>query len=349
MSNTLYTLLNHQHNPSFVLFNTPPLLCFCLDPVRAMRSRTNSACALGETDFVLLQSSPIGHMHWQPVGYSIGGQSGSLSDLSSRCSWSSQPPSPVAERRPSSLKSEDFTKKGRHVFIKAEYSDNTPRVGISSNNSLALYENVEGKKQEYKTTASQTKPRPNSLYLIKHDTKQRHRNRSKSIDNTLKKKESGFEKLNKFKDKLLHSSPELNENSDNESTPLVSEVSSPSKSGQSSDVKTSESNSVAVSPSPTPDVQRQQTRSEMNLTEQAEESLGGADGLRFSPSEFRRTRTMSDCTNSSISAFLGSIGHSNSNYSVHSKSSAGSGHLSRQNALESEENLENVYDPVTKH
>lgn len=58
------------------------------------RSRTNSACGLIETDFVLLQSSPIGpnNTHWQPISISIGGNSESLSDHSSRCS--SQPPSP---------------------------------------------------------------------------------------------------------------------------------------------------------------------------------------------------------------------------------------------------------------
>lgn len=54
------------------------------------RSRTNSS--VGETEFVILQSSPIGHMHWQPVSISVGGNSESLSEHSSRSS--SQLPSP---------------------------------------------------------------------------------------------------------------------------------------------------------------------------------------------------------------------------------------------------------------
>lgn len=68
-------------------------LLFSLDiPPRGYRSRTNSSSGIGETDFVLLQSSPVGHMHWQPVSISIGGYSESLSEHSSRCN--SQPPSP---------------------------------------------------------------------------------------------------------------------------------------------------------------------------------------------------------------------------------------------------------------
>lgn len=65
----------------------------CLDvPPQGSRSRTNSSSGLGETDFVLLQSSPVGHMHWHPISISVQGTSESLSDHSSRCS--SQPPSP---------------------------------------------------------------------------------------------------------------------------------------------------------------------------------------------------------------------------------------------------------------
>lgn len=68
-------------------------LILSIDPQpRGNRSRTNSSSGLGETDFVLLQSSPVGHMHWQPVSISIAGYSESLSEHSSRCS--SQPPSP---------------------------------------------------------------------------------------------------------------------------------------------------------------------------------------------------------------------------------------------------------------
>jgi hypothetical protein len=62
------------------------------DYLRGYRSRTNSSSGVGETEFVLLQSSPIAHMHWQPVSISVGGNSESLSEHSSRCS--SQLPSP---------------------------------------------------------------------------------------------------------------------------------------------------------------------------------------------------------------------------------------------------------------
>lgn len=64
----------------------------CLDVAQTSRSRTNSASGIGETDFVLLQSSPVSHMHWQPISISIQGTSESLSEHSSRCS--SQLPSP---------------------------------------------------------------------------------------------------------------------------------------------------------------------------------------------------------------------------------------------------------------
>ncbi|KAL1500913.1 hypothetical protein ABEB36_006332 [Hypothenemus hampei] len=57
-----------------------------------------ASCALGETNFVLLQSSPVGHMHWQPVQISVSGCAENLSDNSSKCSIS-QPPSPVEERK----------------------------------------------------------------------------------------------------------------------------------------------------------------------------------------------------------------------------------------------------------
>ncbi|XP_049824208.1 kinase D-interacting substrate of 220 kDa B isoform X3 [Aethina tumida] len=329
---------------------------------RGTRSRTNSSSGLvGDTDFVLLQSSPVGHMHWHPVSISIGGHRHSPT-ASDHSSCSSQPPSPVAERRLSSIRIEDFNKRGRHVVIKTGYTDNTPRVSISSNNSTVLYENMDEKPQQYKTTGSQTKPRPSSLYLIKHE--QRHkpsiRNRSKSIDNSQQKKEkkeSSFERLHRLKEKLLHSSPELNENaSDNESTPLVSEVSTPSKSGQSTEVKTSESNSLVASPvshkSLSPDQPTKiQTRSEMNLTETTDMSPSIYDDPNdrsitnpsFSPEFHMRPRTMSDCTNSSVSG----LDHFQSNYSVHSHSS--SSPLSRQNAMESEENLTDVFcDPVSK-
>lgn len=236
-----------------------------------------------------------------------------------------------------------------------------------------MYENQESNRTpllyEYKHTASQTKSRPNSLNLIKSDgrpLKQSMRNRSKSIDTSQKeekKEKKGFEKLLILKEKLLHSSPELNETSDNESTPLVSEVSTPSKSGQSLEVKSS-SSSFPLSPisqkslSPEKPLTKY-TRSEQNLTDTTDISpsaafsdsnifidpqyTGGGKSCIISPENYpERRRTMSEDTSASISLYLGSVEHSNSNYSIHSCSQS-SGHLSRQNALDSEENLTDIY------
>ncbi|KAJ8917768.1 hypothetical protein NQ315_010674 [Exocentrus adspersus] len=348
---------------------------FCLDFQRGCRSRTNSSCGIGETDFVLLQSSPIGHMHWQPVTISIAGNSESLSEHSSRCN--SQPPSPITERRLSSstrlsnLKSGENPNKGRHVVIRTDCSDSNQRVCISTHNSSVMYENQDSNRTpllyEYKPTSSQTKPRPNSLNLVKNESKPLRpsmRNRSKSIDASQKeekKERKSFEKLLILKEKLLHSSPELNETSDNESTPLVSEVSTPSKSGQSSEVKSTSSKSFPLSPisqkSLSPDKPlTKYTRSEQNLTDTTDVSpttafsdsnifvdphYGGGNNCVISPGNYReRRRTMSEDTNASVSLYLGSIGQSN--VSLHSCSQS-SGQLSRQNALDSEENLTDIY------
>lgn len=58
--------------------------------IKSNRSRTNSTSGVGETDFVMLQSSPIGY--WQPISISVHGNAESLSDHSSH--GNSQPPSP---------------------------------------------------------------------------------------------------------------------------------------------------------------------------------------------------------------------------------------------------------------
>ncbi|XP_015838726.1 kinase D-interacting substrate of 220 kDa B isoform X2 [Tribolium castaneum] len=310
---------------------------------RDYRSRTNSSSGVGETEFVLLQSSPIGHMHWQPISISIGGNSESLSEHSSRCS--SQLPSPVTERRfsngikLSNLKSsDDAAKKGRHVVIKTDCGDPS-HISVVFNQS------------DTKTPLLQEfNARPSSLQLVKTDKPQKPvmRNRSKSIDCQKKK-------LHRLKEKLLHSSPELNENaSDNESTPLVSEVSTPSKSGQSSEIN---SNSFPLSPvsqkSLSPEIKHRQTRSEQNLTDTTDVSPvlsfhdnylsnvgGGSSGGNSLSPRVALTRTMSECT--SISGMISSC----SNVSLRSRNSQSSGHLSRQNALDSEENLADCYcDP----
>ncbi|KYB25524.1 Kinase D-interacting substrate of 220 kDa-like Protein [Tribolium castaneum] len=282
-------------------------------------------------------------MHWQPISISIGGNSESLSEHSSRCS--SQLPSPVTERRfsngikLSNLKSsDDAAKKGRHVVIKTDCGDPS-HISVVFNQS------------DTKTPLLQEfNARPSSLQLVKTDKPQKPvmRNRSKSIDCQKKK-------LHRLKEKLLHSSPELNENaSDNESTPLVSEVSTPSKSGQSSEIN---SNSFPLSPvsqkSLSPEIKHRQTRSEQNLTDTTDVSPvlsfhdnylsnvgGGSSGGNSLSPRVALTRTMSECT--SISGMISSC----SNVSLRSRNSQSSGHLSRQNALDSEENLADCYcDP----
>ncbi|XP_063923502.1 kinase D-interacting substrate of 220 kDa B isoform X3 [Zophobas morio] len=329
------------------------------DYPRGYRSRTNSSSGVGETEFVLLQSSPIGHMHWQPISISVGGTSESLSEHSSRCS--SQLPSPVAERRLSNgiklsnLKPtnqiDDLSKKGRHVVIKTECGD--------SSHISVMYNASETKTPLLQEFNSQ---RPTTLHLLKNEkaSKPLMRNRSKSIDSQKKKNDKNFEKLQRLKEKLLHSSPELNENaSDNESTPLVSEVSTPSKSGQSSELKSSNSNSFPLSPtsqkSLSPEFKHRQTRSEQNLTDTTDVSpvlsfpesiylsniAPSSGGNSLSPKAPTLTRTVSECT--SISGMISSC----SNVSLpSSKNSHSSGQLSRQNALDFEEILADCYcDP----
>ncbi|CAH1969298.1 unnamed protein product [Acanthoscelides obtectus] len=344
-------------------------------PMRCTRSRTNSSSGIGETDFVLLQSSPVGHMHWQPVSISVAGNSESLSDHSSRCS--SQQPSPIPERKTSTSSTQSLPKPAekpskRHVVIRTDYTETNPRVSLSTTNTTVMYEQKVSNKtpllHEYKHTASQTKSRPSSLPL-----KPSLRNRSKSIDNSQKdekKEKKSFESLHRLKEKLLYSSPDLNETSDNESTPLVSEVSTPSKSGQSSEAKTSSSKSFPLSPESQRSLSPEKpltkfTRSEMNLTETTElsptgafsdsqifldnQDTYGANDYPLTPDYYHeRKRTLSDGTSTSVSAYLVSLDHSHSNHSIHSCSQS-SGHLSRQNALDSEENLTDVYcEPGSK-
>ncbi|XP_072386697.1 uncharacterized protein Arms isoform X3 [Diabrotica undecimpunctata] len=334
-------------------------------PSRGYRSRTNSTSGIGETDFILLQSSPVGHMHWQPISIGVAGNSESLSDHSSRCS--SQPPSPVPERKISvgsmgkysNLKSSENSSKGRHVVIKTELPDTPPRICISTTKASVSYETP--LLQEHKTTASQTKQRPSSLNF--HKGERRLRTRSKSIDNSPKgeKRETkiNLDTLHRLKEKLLHSSPDLNETSDNESTPLVSEVSTPSKSGHSSEIRTPSSRSYPLSPvsqkSLSPEKTPKVTRSEQNLTDATELSQtnvfseGFTEGMGDQSNNYaERRRTISDDIGSSVSLYLGSIERSCSNFSV--PSSQSSGRLSRQDNVESQENLTDIYcDPGSKN
>ncbi|KRT81831.1 hypothetical protein AMK59_5196 [Oryctes borbonicus] len=211
-----------------------------MQDTRSTRSRTNSTSGIGETDFVILQASPVGSLHWQPVGISIHGNTECLSDQSSMCS--SPQYSPVSERsRANSMKmsllssnqdTNEPVRRPKHVVIKTESLDN------SKSKMLVYYEAKPTTKtallQEYKTSSQ---GRPSTLQL-KNERMMKTRCRSKSIDNSQKKipRQSSASFTHKLKEKFLHSSPELNENaSDNESTPLVS-----------SSTKTS--NSIQLSP-----------------------------------------------------------------------------------------------------
>lgn len=147
--------------------------------------------------------------------------------------------------------------KGRHVVIRTDVEDSKTRINLSTINSTASYENAVSNRMpllhEHRHTTSHARTRPSSLNLNKAEGKPLRSiaKRSKSIDNSQKeekKEKKNFESLHRLKEKLLYSSPDLNEGSDNESTPLVSEVSSPSKSGQSSEAKTSSSKSFPCPP-----------------------------------------------------------------------------------------------------
>lgn len=221
--------------------------------------------------------------------------------------------------------------------------------------------NTEFNEGATQSVASQTKARPVSLTLCKGDSKAAKfsRNRSKSIDYNSKKttkpeKNSSFEKLHKLKEKLLQSSPELSENiSDNESTPLVSEISSPSP---SEGIKTSSSASSSFPLSPlsqkslSPEVKSSRNKSEQNLPNATE--LNTIVSLCGNKAEFgkcHRSRTASDSlSNYSISPLL-----TESSVSLNTISHS-SLHLSRQDALDDENDecgiLTDVYcDPRGKN
>lgn len=279
---------------------------------------------------------------------------------------------PVPERkisvgsRQSNLKSGENVNKGRHVVIKTDYQNTNLRNTNQIN--MELITNKTPLLQEYRHVGSQTKQRPTSLNLIKSEKFLRSaamRNRSKSIDNTQKeekredkREKKSFESLHRLKEKLLHSNPELNETSDNESTPLVSEVSTPSKSGhESSEMKTSSSKSFPLSPlsqkSLSPERASKCTRSEQNLTDtmeinQSAEVFLGNSGAKSCCVTQGRRRTFSDDNSTSLSIYLGSLEPSNSNISLYS-CSLSPGHLSRQDALDADDNFTDVYcDPGSR-
>lgn len=209
-------------------------------------------------------------------------------------------------------------RKCKHVVINTEFSES---------------------KQPEATTSITA--RPVSLHLCKGDgkTAKFSRNRSKSIDYNSKKAKSeknlSFEKLHKLKEKLLQSSPELSENhSDNESTPLVSEVSSPSPS-ECLKTSSSASSSFPLSPlsqkSLSPDVKINKNKSEQNLPNAAElNMMVTICGSKTDLSKFRCRTTSDSLSSYSVSPLL-----TGSSISLNTISHS-SLHLSRQDALDDE-------------
>lgn len=267
----------------------------------------------------------------------------------------------------SSLKTGDNSNRTRKVVIKTDYTTLNAR-NINANISESI-SNKTPLLQEYRHAASQTKQRPTSLNLMRSDKSLRTaagKIRSKSIDNGQreerreeKRDKKSFESLHRLKEKLLHSNPELNETSDNESTPLVSEVSTPSRSGQeSSELRTSSSKSFPLSPvsqkSHSPEKVSKYTRSEQNFTDTteltsptAEDFKGNSGANDYSITPMRR-RTLSDDNSTSLSIYLGSLEPSISNVSLQSCTPS-PGHLSRQDALDSDEHFTDVYcDPGSR-
>lgn len=229
----------------------------------------------------------------------------------------------------SNLKSSyDENRKGKHVVIKTDVE-----MGLISVEAKPLLQHL-------------SKNRPSTL-LLKNDSKQITRNRSKSIDSQ-KKSGRSCDKFHKLKEKfILHSSPDLNDVfSDNESTPLVSEKSTPSSKSSGQNSVEHNTDSLPISPvfvrSPGLKHDRQ-TRSEQNLTDTSTNItpldrcfyIGSTsdNGAKLLP----LSRTMSESTNLGVASSF-------SSFSL--LSSKGSGHLFRQNALDSEENLADIYcDP----
>lgn len=211
------------------------------------------------------------------------------------------------------------------------------RVSISSSDNTVAYETTHSKSLDNPPGFNQ---RPSSLNLGQKPQRMLLRTRSKSIDNSSKRsysaKDKNRDKLQRFREKLLQSSPDVNETSD-ESTPLVSEVSSPSN-NKSSDVKTT-SESERINLTVVEYISENNSKSEEN---QEPNKTNSPD---YKPSKMR-TRTLSGDSDSSLTGFLQTIQAKEeiraSNCSLQSLS-PGSGHLSRQDALDSEENLTDVY------
>lgn len=202
------------------------------------------------------------------------------------------------------------------------------------------------------------------------------RSRSKSIDHSRRrasetKSQTSFERL---KEKLLHSNPDLNDNSDTESTPLVSQVVTPATSPESRREISSGSTSHSDPLSPTNESHVHVAKKYLKKLKRSDQNL--VDMYEFSPTKSsnddvisdaslfdestdhnwfdvpqERCRTMSECVDSSVSHALepGSLSITASNISLYNKYSQSCGHLYRQDALDSDENIADIYcDPETR-
>lgn len=273
-------------------------------------------------------------------------------------------------------------KRGKHVVISTDNGGN--RINVSTKTSSIIYETKVSNKtplllHEYKNASCQTRPpkRPSSLYT-KHEMKpSKHSSkiRSHSIDNTeTKKKCSSLERLHKLKEKFLHSNTDvIDKVSDDESTPLVSDLSSPITLSPSDKSSCSSSlNSDPLTPSSSskrcdrlPNFSsNNQKLSEHNLADITEVTPTASlqDSSLYYPQTSEATRstsperpklrlrTMSECTDGSVSVLESNTKLvTASNISLYSKGSQSSGHLSRQDALDSETDLTDVFcDPIVR-
>ncbi|KAB0794943.1 hypothetical protein PPYR_11782 [Photinus pyralis] len=307
-----------------------------LQDTKFVRSRSQSTAGVEETDYVMLQSSPIGFMHWQPVSISVHGNTESLSDHSSH--GNSQPSSPVGERS--------------RKYGRAEWDTVTQRRG--SKHVIINPDSI---------LTADKKARPISLNLLK-ETKPIYRHRSKSIDiDGRRHSHSKTTSLNKLREKLLHSNPDLNEESDSESTPLVSQLVTPltspemkveasSSSTDSAIISARSDNQIHLPPKyckykeSFSDIYKFSPTKSSNDEIISDNSLNDEAHTNWYRDPQIRPRTMSECADSVASY---SLQHGTPSASANSLCSPSMSFLSRQNALDSEEYIADVYcDPETR-
>lgn len=213
-------------------------------------------------------------------------------------------------------------KTNKHVVIRTDHFKTSPRASIG-----------------------EMPARPTSLYVSK-ESRRESRTRSKSIDATPKKSEtktSSLDKLHRLKERLLlHSSPQLHDET-TESTPLVSgaaTIFSPNSNGKRIAVmQTSDCNLEVFELSPSKSLNEECSNDFSPVEESNCDSWGylPRDRCRTISEREGSTEMCSISPNSPLgNASIGSLG---------SRSSHGSGHFYRQDALDSQESLlDIIYD-----